>query len=62
MISYNKKIKILITLGPSSLTKDFLKFSQIKSISYLRLNMSHIEVNRLEKIIKFIRKYSIYSN
>ena len=52
-----KKIKIICTLGPASLNKDFLKFAENK-ISLLRLNMSHISLNNLEKKIKFIKKHT----
>ena len=52
-----KKISIFCTLGPSSLNKDFLKFSS-KKIDLLRLNMSHIDPKSLKKTIKFIRKYT----
>mgnify|MGYP001176371836 FL=1 len=52
-----KKIQIITTLGPSSLSKAFLKFSN-KNIDLLRLNMSHIEPEELEKKIKFIRKFT----
>ena len=53
----NKKKEIFCTLGPSTFNKDFLKFSNNK-ISLLRLNMSHIAINRLKRTIMFIRKYS----
>ena len=52
-----KKIKIICTLGPQSLNKEFLKFSKNK-ISLLRLNMSHLNLSNLKKSIKFIRKYT----
>jgi pyruvate kinase len=52
------KIKILVTLGPSSLTKKFLKLALKSNISFLRLNMSHVKISKLEKTIKFIRKYN----
>ena len=51
------KKEIFCTLGPSSLNKKFLKFSNNK-ISLLRINLSHISINKLSKTIKFIRKYS----
>ena len=51
------KIKILCTLGPSSLNRSFLKFAKGK-ISLIRLNMSHIEINRLVTTIKFLKKNS----
>ena len=49
--------EIFCTLGPSSLNKDFLKFSNNK-VNLLRLNLSHISVSKLGPTIKFIRKYS----
>lgn len=52
-----KKIQVITTLGPSSLNTAFLKFSN-KNIDLLRLNMSHIEPEELEKKIKFIRKFT----
>jgi pyruvate kinase len=53
----SKKKEIFCTLGPSTFNKNFLKFSNNK-ISLLRLNMSHIEIKKLKRTIKFIRKYS----
>ncbi len=50
-----KKIKILCTLGPESLNKDFLKFAN-KRVDLVRLNLSHINIHNLEKIIKFVKK------
>ena len=50
----NRKIKILCTLGPSTLNKKFLKFAKGK-ISLLRLNMSHIEIKDLRNIISFVK-------
>ena len=47
--------EIFCTLGPSTLNKDFLKFSNGK-ISLLRLNMSHLSLEGLKKSIKFIKK------
>ena len=52
-----KKIKIICTLGPSSLNKDFLKFAKNK-VNLLRLNMSHVKIKELKKHINFIKKYS----
>ena len=43
-----KEIKIICTLGPASLNKEFLKFAKNK-ISLLRLNMSHLSLDSLEK-------------
>ena len=52
-----KNKEIFCTLGPTSLNKDFLKFSN-KKISLLRLNMSHISVYKLKHTINFVRKFS----
>ena len=49
--------KIICTLGPNSLNKTFLNFSR-RNIDLLRLNMSHIDIQDLEKKIKFIRRYT----
>ena len=51
------KIEIFCTLGPSSLNKRFLKFST-KKIDLLRLNMSHIKIENLQKLVKKIKSYS----
>ena len=49
------KIKIICTLGPKSINKDFLKFAK-NNISMLRLNISNLNLNNLKKTIKFIKK------
>ena len=51
------KKEIICTLGPKSLNKSFLKFSN-KKISLLRLNMSHLTLDKLKKSINIIRKSS----
>ena len=52
------KIKIICTLGPSTLNKKFLKFANKNNVDLLRLNMSHLSTSNLEKSIKFIKKNS----
>ena len=52
----NKKIKIICTLGPSTLNKKFLKFAKKNNVNLLRLNMSHLSEKNLIKSIKFIKK------
>ena len=52
-----QKKEIICTLGPKSLNKNFLKFSN-KKISLLRLNMSHLTLDKLKKSINIIRKNS----
>ena len=52
-----KNKEIFCTLGPSTLNKDFLRFSNNK-VSLLRINMSHVQIHQLKKTINFIRKHS----
>ena len=52
----NKKIKIICTLGPSSLNKKFLNFAKKNNVNLLRLNMSHLSKENLIKSINFIKK------
>ena len=54
----NKKIKIICTLGPSTINKNFLKFANKNNVDLLRLNMSHLSIKELKKSIKFIKKNS----
>lgn len=52
-----KNIKIICTIGPKTLNKEFLNFSK-KNIDLLRLNMSHLNIKNLERNIFFIKKYT----
>ena len=49
--------KIFCTLGPSSLNKKYLNFTNSK-VDLLRLNMSHLSLNNLRKNIIYIKKFS----
>ena len=51
------KIKIICTLGPKSINRSLLKFFNNK-INLLRLNLSHLTINKLIQNIKFIKKNS----
>lgn len=53
-----KKIKIISTLGPSSLNKKFLKETK-KIINIYRLNLSHLTIDDLIKNLKFLKKNKI---
>ena len=52
-----KKIEIFCTVGPRSLNKNFLKFSD-KNVDLLRINMSHVNLKSIESIVKKIRKFT----
>ena len=51
------KIHIFCTLGPSSLNSKFLKYTN-NNVSLVRLNMSHIEIKNLKKIINRVRQHT----
>ena len=55
----SKKIKIFLTVGPSSLNKKFLRFIQKKRdlISLVRINLSHVSYEKLLSNINYIRSY-----
>ena len=58
-----KKIEIFCTLGPSSLNSKFLKnISRKKNVSLIRLNMSHVKLKNLKKLINFTKcdNYKLY--
>ncbi|MFH1441054.1 MAG: pyruvate kinase [Candidatus Omnitrophota bacterium] len=51
-------MKVLCTLGPSTLNEIYLRrFSEIK-VDLLRINLSHTELDSLEDTILFIRKHT----
>ena len=54
-----KKIKIICTMGPSSLNKQTLKELKKLKVDLFRLNMSHIKIEKLQKNIDFLKKNNI---
>ena len=53
------KIKIICTLGPSSFKKNIIKKFKILGVDLYRINMSHTNLNELEKRIKFLKNLKI---
>ena len=53
-----KNITIFVTLGPSSLNRNFLKNLNKRRVSLVRLNMSHVKLESLRKKILKIRKFT----
>ena len=49
-------IEIFVTLGPSSLNRDFLTYINNKKVSLVRLNMSHLNTTELKKKIIYLKK------
>ena len=52
------KVKIISTLGPSSLNKNYLKLTR-GIIDIYRLNLSHLTINELRKNLAFLKKNKI---
>jgi pyruvate kinase len=58
MVKKNKKIKLIATLGPSSLKTNIIKILK-KDVDIFRLNMSHLTLKNLEKNLKLLKKSKI---
>ena len=54
-----KKIKIICTLGPSTINKENLIKMKKLGVSLFRINMSHTSLTQLEKYIKLLKKLEI---
>lgn len=54
----DKKIKILCTLGPSSLNEKTIISMDELGVDLFRINLSHTDLNELEGIIRCIRQYT----
>ncbi len=50
--------QILVTLGPRSINQNMISKMDEESVYLFRINMSHTPINKLEDIIKNIRKYT----
>ncbi len=50
--------KLFITLGPSTINKNFLSGIDKKYVKLLRINLSHTDLCDLPRLVKYIRKYS----
>jgi len=49
---------LLCTLGPSSLNERVIPQLEAAGATLFRINMSHTEVDNLERILRFVRKYT----
>ena len=58
MVKNNRKIKIIATLGPSSLKTNILSTLK-KDVDIFRLNMSHLSLKQLKKNLKFLKKNNV---
>ena len=50
--------KLFITLGPSTINRNFLSSIDRKYVKLLRINLSHTDLSDLPRLVRYIRKYS----
>lgn len=53
-----KKIKILCTVGPSSINEKVLKRFEAEGVDLVRINLSHTKIEDLRSIIEFIKRHT----
>lgn len=54
-----KKVKIIVTLGPSTNTEEDLRRIKDKGVDFVRINMSHSSIEDLKQAIKLSKKVDI---
>ncbi len=54
-----KKVKIIVTLGPSTNTEEDLRKIKDKGVDFVRINMSHSSIDDLKQAIKMAKKVDI---
>lgn len=55
----NKKVKIIVTLGPSTNKEEDLRRIKDKGVDFVRVNMSHSSINDLKYFISLSKKVGI---
>ena len=53
------KVKVIVTLGPSTLSEDSLHKIKDKGVDFVRVNMSHSDLDYLRKAISLSKKVGI---
>ena len=54
-----KKIKIICTLGPASFGSSTLKQLSKEQVDIFRINLSHTNIDQIEKKIRYLKKNKI---
>ena len=52
------RIRIIATLGPSSLAEDVVKKMDLLGVDIFRINLSHVEINEFEETIKKVKGWT----
>ncbi|MBU0743937.1 MAG: sulfate adenylyltransferase, partial [Gammaproteobacteria bacterium] len=55
----NNYLKIIFTVGPTSLNEQVLRRLEVRNISLVRINLSHVQEDEIEKHIQFLQKFKI---
>ena len=53
------KVKIMVTLGPSTLSEESLRKIKDKGVAFVRVNMSHSNLDYLKNAIALAKKVDI---
>ena len=54
-----KKVKIIVTLGPATSTEEAIRKIKDKGVDFVRINMSHSSIEDLQRFIKIAKKVEI---
>jgi pyruvate kinase len=54
-----KDVKVMVTLGPATSTKEDLRKIKDKGVDFVRINMSHSSINDLKRYIKMSKEIGI---
>ena len=54
-----KKVRIVCTVGPTSLNQRVLRCLEVRDVALVRLNMSHIEIDKLPLYLEMLKQFSI---
>ena len=53
------KVRVIVTLGPSTLSEDSLRKIKDKGVDFVRVNMSHSNLDYLKNAIALAKKVNI---
>ncbi len=54
-----EKLKIICTIGPASFNEGVLRKFEARKVSLVRINLSHVSVEDIERYIHFLKKFNI---
>ncbi len=54
-----KDVRIVCTVGPTSLNQRVLRCLEVRNVALVRLNMSHIDIDKLPLYLEMLKQFSI---